>query len=313
MAYANGQFPSSAMSGLATAPGQALEGTAARQWDALAASVRNTYGWTPYLTDSYRPYSVQERIFLQRYDHQWRAGLTLRNGGIKHWRDRTWYKKPGVAVAASPGTSNHGWGIAVDCSGLGGFGGTRYAQLASLAGRFGYSNANGRAINEPWHWEFTGAYSVSNPVGGWGSIDAPSTPGAPAPIIPKDWLMALTDDEQRELLELARYLKKGGEGDRFMKEIPTRVANEIPALTAAEQKELLANARHNKPGGENDRFIHEIPSRVTGPLQVELAALRATITELSKTAGASPADVLATVDRRVNEAVSNLKIVREGA
>lgn len=287
MAYPNGQIPSSALSGLSSDPGQQLLGAAARQWDALAYSVRNRYGWLPQLTDSYRPYSVQERIFLQRYDHQYRSGLTLRNGGIKHWRDRTWYKKPGFAVAATPGTSNHGKGEAVDVTGLGWFGSTKYNQLASLAGQFGFSNANGRQINEPWHWEYTGSYTVDNPIGGGsgGTIDVPGvTP--PGGIDEKDWFdMATKDDlravlneyglptkpEKTELLDAAREIKPGGTTYKYLREIPKRTADMLPSLTPEEQREVLDAARYIKKNGEGDRFMKEIPTRTVNLLKGVLA------------------------------------------
>ena len=182
MAYANGQFPTSATVALATAPGQRLEATAARQWDALARSVQSTYGWLPYLTDSYRPYAVQERIFRERYRVQSGSGPY---GDVRYWQGQRWVRVTGAA-AAVPGTSNHGWGKAVDCSGLGGFNGTKFNQLASLAARFGFSNTEGRSVGEAWHWVFTGSYQTSNPVGGGGSVTVPNVPGAPAPLDPED-------------------------------------------------------------------------------------------------------------------------------
>lgn len=200
MAYANGKFPKSATVALTTAPGQRLEPTAARQWDALARSVQNTHGWLPVLTDSYRPYDVQERIFRDRYrqgNHRGKAGFTT---DVRYWGGQPWTRRSGTAAAAVPGTSNHGWAKAVDVSGLGGFNGTRFKQLAALAARFGYSNAEGRSVNEPWHWVFTGSYSVSKPIGGTGSVTNPTIPGAPAPITPEED-MPLTDADVKKVAD----------------------------------------------------------------------------------------------------------------
>lgn len=61
-------------------------------------------------------------------------------------------------------------------------------------------------------------------------------------IEPEGFLMALTDDEQKELLEAARYLKKNGEGDRFIHEIPTRVANIVAGVDVDEQSLAAALA-----------------------------------------------------------------------
>lgn len=107
------------------------------------------------LTDSYRPYDVQERIFLERYVLQATGGGAY--GDVRYWQGRRYVRRANTAAAAVPGTSNHGGGIAVDVADLGAFGSTRFAQLDALAGSHGWSNAEGRSVNEPWHWTFTGA------------------------------------------------------------------------------------------------------------------------------------------------------------
>ena len=56
--------------------------------------------------------------------------------------------------AAPPGYSNHQGGVAVDIGGVGPFGSTAYNWLARNAGRFGFSNAEGRRVGEPWHWVY---------------------------------------------------------------------------------------------------------------------------------------------------------------
>lgn len=106
----------------------------------------------------YRSYEVQERIFLERYDHTPRRGNTYANGGIKRWKGQTWHKKPGVSVAAQPGYSNHGWGLAIDLnSGINGwpnFGTAEYKWMVANAPAYGFTNAEGKPINESWHWVY---------------------------------------------------------------------------------------------------------------------------------------------------------------
>jgi LAS superfamily LD-carboxypeptidase LdcB len=65
------------------------------------------------------------------------------------------------ALAAVPGTSNHGWALAVDlCGGIQSFGTAEYAWMVANAPAFGWSNPPwarpGQGREEPWHWEFTG-------------------------------------------------------------------------------------------------------------------------------------------------------------
>jgi hypothetical protein len=84
---------------------------AARAWRALCAAAKVS-GHTLKATsvaDSYRIYEIQERIFRDRYTTTYLVGRPY-----KYWNGRRWYQRPGTAVAAVPGTSNHGWASAVD-------------------------------------------------------------------------------------------------------------------------------------------------------------------------------------------------------
>jgi len=58
--------------------------------------------------DTYRNYAVQLTTFFKRYDNTKRATRT------EKFENKQWWLKPGVAGAAVPGTSNHGWGLAID-------------------------------------------------------------------------------------------------------------------------------------------------------------------------------------------------------
>lgn len=110
----NGRLPDSI---LVNIPGQdrgplvRLVPPAARAWVALCAAARSA-GHVLKASgpaDSFRPYSVQERIFRDRYTTQ-----RLEGRPSKQWNGQTWWQRPGTAVAAVPGTSNHGWASAVD-------------------------------------------------------------------------------------------------------------------------------------------------------------------------------------------------------
>ncbi|HWV79445.1 MAG TPA: M15 family metallopeptidase, partial [Isoptericola sp.] len=61
-------------------------------------------------------------------------------------------------LAAVPGTSNHGWGLAVDiCPET--YSGSRWDWLAANAPAYGWDNPDwarpGGSKYEPWHWEYT--------------------------------------------------------------------------------------------------------------------------------------------------------------
>ena len=84
------------------------------------------------VTDSYRTYAAQVDVYA---------------------------RKPGLA--AVPGTSNHGWGKAVDfCGGVQTFSGAAHRWMKANAGRFGWFHPSWAEPSgskpEAWHWEFSG-------------------------------------------------------------------------------------------------------------------------------------------------------------
>lgn len=69
-------------------------------------------------------------------------------------------RKPNIT--AKPGTSNHGWGVAIDaCEGADEFGTPEYKWLKANAEKFGWKHPDWAEPDgnrpEPWHWEFEGA------------------------------------------------------------------------------------------------------------------------------------------------------------
>lgn len=63
--------------------------------------------------DAYRSLAAQENVFRQRYTETY---LPLRNvlTSSRTWNGKKWYKRVKVAAVATPGTSNHGYGLALD-------------------------------------------------------------------------------------------------------------------------------------------------------------------------------------------------------
>lgn len=88
------------------------------------------------------------------------------------------YKRDGFPVAAVPGTSNHGWAIAVDVK-------TRRAAAWIIANghRFGWSHDEGLRVGEWWHMRYLGGYKAKR---------------HPAPLV------GLKADERRWCRELDR-------------------------------------------------------------------------------------------------------------
>jgi cell wall-associated NlpC family hydrolase len=130
--YPNGLIPPSAMCPLG-ASGHTLRCDAAAAYRAMSGAFAGAFGTSLCITDSYRSYAGQVRLYGQ---------------------------KP--ALAAVPGTSNHGWGLAVDlCGGIERFGTPQYDWMTANAGRFGFLHPDwaepGHGREEPWHWEYAGS------------------------------------------------------------------------------------------------------------------------------------------------------------
>ena len=130
--FANGLVPEAALCALPGAGGHRLRGDAAAAFVELDSAYRAEFGTSVCVTDSYRDLAAQVAV---------RAA------------------KPGLA--AVPGTSNHGWGVALDlCGGIQTFGSPQHAWMrlnAPLHGWFhpAWAQAGG-SKPEAWHWEFAG-------------------------------------------------------------------------------------------------------------------------------------------------------------
>ena len=86
---------------------------AARAWNAMTAICKAETKADLSTTGTYRSFDAQLQLFNQRYTPTY---LPLRNvlTNQRTYQGKTWYLRRGCAPAATPGTSNHGWGIAID-------------------------------------------------------------------------------------------------------------------------------------------------------------------------------------------------------
>jgi LAS superfamily LD-carboxypeptidase LdcB len=129
--YRNGEIPADALCAPDVAPGHKLRCDAAEALDALNQAYRDRFGVDIGLTDSYRSYASQVTCVANKGN-----------------------------LCATPGTSNHGWGTAVDLAGpLSRFGTTEHDWLLENARQFGWdlpawAHPTG-SKPEPWHWEYT--------------------------------------------------------------------------------------------------------------------------------------------------------------
>lgn len=129
--FPNGLIPTAALCPIGIASHR-LRCDAAQSFVAMSQAFAGVFGGPICITDSYRTF--QEQIGL-------------------------YGRKPGLA--AVPGTSNHGWGLATDlCGGIERFGTPQHQWMLANAPGFGFVHppwaAPGRGREEPWHWEFGG-------------------------------------------------------------------------------------------------------------------------------------------------------------
>jgi LAS superfamily LD-carboxypeptidase LdcB len=122
VAYGNGKIPSSAL--------RQVAGTNHQLWAPAADSLTRLIsdakrdGVKIGITDSYRPYT--EQVDLAK-----RKGLYSQGG-----------------LAAKPGTSDHGWGMAVDLD----LDSKAQAWMRTNGATYGFKEDTPR---EPWHWAYT--------------------------------------------------------------------------------------------------------------------------------------------------------------
>lgn len=145
-----------------------MEVTAARSFRAMFAEARRVLGVTVKHVGDYRPYGAQLTMFLSRYEPvSFAVYAVTAPSNRKKWDAGTpsqWWRKKKLAnggypaTAATPGASNHGWGLALDVA-------EEYDNdpqpdpirdgfvnwLCDNAARYGIS---AELQSEAWHWRY---------------------------------------------------------------------------------------------------------------------------------------------------------------
>ena len=122
--YGNGRIPEASLAPL-TGSSERIWAPAAQHLNELMADAKKA-GVSISVTDGYRSYDDQVAVANSK-------GLYSQGG-----------------LAAAPGTSEHGWGLAVDL----GLDATSQAWMKQHAKEYGFID---NVPREPWHWEFAPA------------------------------------------------------------------------------------------------------------------------------------------------------------
>lgn len=154
-----------------------MEMTASRSFIAMFDEARRQLGVVPKHVGDYRSYSAQLNLFLDRYEPVSLAVYSVtKPSNRKKWDDgkvaygSAWWRKKRrdngsyPATAATPGASNHGWGLALDVA-------EEYDNdpqpdpiramfvdwLCANAHRYGIS---AELQSEPWHWRYVAGDAI---------------------------------------------------------------------------------------------------------------------------------------------------------
>lgn len=158
---------------MSAGPDAQLVKPAARAWRALVETAKSA-GIVLMVTGSYRSYTQQVDLFHQRWTTSYVSGAESVT-----WQGTRYYLRRGVARAAIPGTSNHGWGLAVDAAenldsdpSAESLSRSTLQWLVNLAPKFGFS---WELQSEPWHLRYVAGDDIPQSVLNWEG-DMGSTP-----------------------------------------------------------------------------------------------------------------------------------------
>lgn len=195
----NGKLPDNLLVNIGVGNAR-MERTAARAFIAMFAEAR-AKGFVIKHVGDYRPYQQQLNLFLSRYEPVSFAVYSVTSSSNrKKWDEATtngyssvyWRKKRNAngsypATAATPGNSNHGWGLALDIA-------EEYDNdsapdpirpqfvnwLIGNAHRYGIS---AELQSEPWHWRYVAGDNIPQAVRQFEAAGGSATNVTPGPAI----------------------------------------------------------------------------------------------------------------------------------
>jgi hypothetical protein len=138
---------------LAPISGGQLSKAAARSWNAFARFCKTKHGIVLSVNDSYRPLGRRGDLARGKWS-QWAAWERYQQGGN---------------LAATPGTSNHGIGLALDVPN------DTQAAIHKWGAAFGWSKAWSDGASEPWHFKYAAEHATKSVIDRWSSAQPGDT------------------------------------------------------------------------------------------------------------------------------------------
>jgi hypothetical protein len=141
-------------------PSGKLHYLAANAWHAMReAALKDGIELKPTSAgDTYRSYDNQKTAFLQRY-----VTTPIEGASTRTFEGKTWYLKKGMAKLATPGSSQHNWGLAIDIHTAAEK--SRLRWLIDNVAKFGFSWEV--VPEEPWHIRYTEGDNAPQAVKDW--------------------------------------------------------------------------------------------------------------------------------------------------
>ena len=146
-----------------------LHPLAADAFECLNVACFAATGYKLSTVGAYRSYASQERVFLERYTPTY-SPLANVTTSTRTWQGKKWFLRRRMAPVATPGTSNHGWGIANDVAI---FDGGKVVGITSVAKVWSWVQANAESFGlswegarpgqpgwEPWHLRYVAGDKV---------------------------------------------------------------------------------------------------------------------------------------------------------
>lgn len=265
-------------------PGGKLHVNAARAFESMAAAAKTagfSFVWT--YGGTYRSLQSQIALFERRYDRDYVEGRNVKTGA-RTWNGVRYYKKKGVAAAATPGKSNHGWGLAIDLAlDKDPTDGINPEDAVSIAPALNWLKVHAKEhgfsaelASEPWHWRYVAGDNIPEAVREFERNGSPAQSPEPSPKADRPTLRIGSTGDDVRLLQSALRARGftitvdgvfGQQTDRTVRAFQQRVGIVVDGIVGRQTFDALDDSkprRETRPTvrvgsqGDDVRFLQRV-------------------------------------------------------